>query len=37
MDGEAAYDGDFQYDPLGTSGIVRMADVSAGILDAGWL
>lgn len=37
MDGEAAYDGDFQYDPLGTSGIVRVADVSASVLDAGWL
>lgn len=37
MDGETAYDGDFQLDSLGTGGIVRVADVSAGILDPGRL
>lgn len=37
MDGEAAYDGDFQLDSLGTGGIVRVADVSAGVLDPGRL
>lgn len=37
MDGEAAYDGDFQFDSLGTGGIVRVADVSTGVLDPGWL
>jgi len=33
MDGEAAHDGDFQYDSLRTGSIVRVADVSAGVLD----
>jgi len=37
MDREAAYDGDFQFNSLGTSGIVCMADISTGILDSGRL
>lgn len=37
MDGEAAYDGDFQLHSLGAGGIVRVADVSAGVLDPGRL
>lgn len=37
MDGEATYDGDFQLDSLGAGGIVRVANVSAGIFDPGRL
>lgn len=37
MDGKAAYDGDFQLDSLGTGGVVRVADVSAGVLGPGRL
>lgn len=37
MDGEAADDGDFQFDPLGAGGVVRVADVSTGVLDPGRL
>lgn len=37
MDGKAAYDGDFQLHSLGASCIVRVADVSASVLDPGRL
>jgi len=37
MDRETAYDSNFQLDSLGTGGIVRVADISAGVLDPGRL
>jgi len=33
MNGEAAYDGDLQFHSLGAGGVVRVADVSTGVLD----